>query len=70
MYYVTKVVIKRITRRFIVDAPKSFVAAATLTAWLKADNPGAGVWPVISHEDMQLVTTANGGVCEISEPKR
>ena len=70
MYYVTRVVIKRKARRFIVDAPKSFVAAATLTAWLKANSDPLEKLPVISHEDMQLVTTSNGGVCEISEPKR
>jgi len=70
MYYVTKVVIKRRTRRFIVEAPKSFVAAAILTAWLNApvDTKLDNI-PVISHEDMQLVHTANGGVHEISEPK-
>lgn len=65
MYYVTKVVIKRKARRFIVDAPKDFVAAAKLMDWLKA-NEGSGKLPVyIEHDDMELVTTTSGGVYEI-----
>ena len=69
MYYVTSVVIKRKTRRFVVDAPKSFVAAAKLLAWLRDDMGQEAKLPKVSHEDMQLVVTTNRGVYEVSELK-